>query len=204
MVAAYKRPLPAGLFRLHVRVVAGAELTILKAVHVGGEAMDPTSSSFDLNSDRAFQEKFWTFERVAWIFFALVVLAGLAGFTGRGGSFADATVSGPTGSIHYPRVTRWLTRDELRLALPPGTSGQAVVELDQGFSRIFEIEKIQPTPAESHATGEGQRLVFDLRPPDGRKELIFHVRGSQPLLGGRTWMRINGGPPLFFSSVVLP
>lgn len=67
----------------------------------------PQRTRLDVDDDRAFQEKFWTFQRVAWALMALILLAALAGTTGSGGPLAHAEASGPGGSIEYPRIARW-------------------------------------------------------------------------------------------------
>jgi hypothetical protein len=164
----------------------------------------PDAHGIELEEDRGFQEKFWSAERVAWAIFALIVIAALVGLTGQGGKLAHATVSGPTGTVEYPQITRWETSDELRLTLPPGSGDQATVEISSAFSEVFEFEDIQPAPSENYATAAGQRLIFDLAEPAGRREIVMHVRAMQPALSRRIQMRIDDGPALSFTPVVLP
>jgi hypothetical protein len=158
----------------------------------------------ELEEDRPFQERFWNAQRVAWFILILIVIAALAGFSGQGGPFARATVSGPAGMIDYPRVTRWETSDEIRLTLGAGIERQAVVEIGPAFPDLFELEDIQPAPAESHAGPNGQRLVFHLDPAPARREVIMHVRAMRPSFTKGIDMRIGEGPRLRIRSVVLP
>jgi hypothetical protein len=158
----------------------------------------------ELDEDRTFQERFWDVERVAWLILALIVIAALAGFSGQGGAFARATVSGPTGMIEYPRVTRWETSDEFRLTLAAGAGRQAAVEIGSSFPDMFEFEDIQPAPAKSYATSSGQRLVFDLDAAPAEREIIMHVRAMKPSFTTGIDMRIGEGPRLRIHPVVLP
>lgn len=157
----------------------------------------------ELDDDRRFQEKFWTFERFAWVLLGLIVLAALAGFTGQGGPFGRAKAAGSSGEIDYPRVTRWETSDEIRLTLAGG-GDQAVVEIGSAFSEVFEFEDMQPAPSASYATPEGHRHVFDLRGGSGKREIVMHVRAMRPALGVAIDMRINDAPALQIRPVVLP
>lgn len=158
----------------------------------------------ELDEDRPFQERFWNAQRVAWFILILIVIAALTGFSGQGGPFARATVSGPTGTIDYPRVTRWETSDEIRLTLGAGIGGQTVVEIGSAFPDLFQLEDIQPAPAESHAGPNGQRLVFHLEPAPARREVIMHVRVMRPSLATGIDMRIGAGPNLRIRPLVLP
>lgn len=157
----------------------------------------------EIDEDRRFQERMWRAERLAWIGFALVVVVALLGLTGQGGPLQRAALRGETGEIDYPRVTRWEASDEIRLTLEGGPGrAQAVVETDRRFSETFEIEDIQPAPADAVATPEGQRLTFDLQP--GRSgSVTVHVRAMRPSLGAATRVHIDG-EPFTVAPVILP
>lgn len=158
----------------------------------------------DLESDRPFQIRFWHFQRFAWIVLALVLLAALAGLTGKGGPLSRASVSGPQGEVTYPRVSRWQLGDEMVVSLPPGTGQSVAIEIGGGFSKIFQLERIQPAPKESYATPDGQLLVFDLAGPSGRRDISFFLRPGQPTLSSAIWVRIGDGAPLVLTPTILP
>jgi hypothetical protein len=168
----------------------------------GGAMTDP--KGLDLGEDRAFQERFWTAERVAWFIMVLIILAALAGLTGHGGPLARATAGGASGEVDYPRITRWEASDEFNLTLPETSGDEAAVEVDSSFSNIFEIEDIQPQPSKSMVTGAGHRLVFELGEPAGSRKITVHVRAMKPSLGTSVDLRLNDGPPLRLRPVVLP
>lgn len=161
-------------------------------------------SGLDLKTDRSFQIRFWHFQRFAWLAFLVILLIALAGLTGKGGPLSRATASGPQGSIDYPRVTRWEMTDDLTITLPPRRTGKTNIDIDNSFSKIFQIEDIQPAPTARLVTGAGQRLIFDLAEPAGKKSISIHVRPLQPSLWSNIPVWINDGEPLVLTPVVLP
>jgi hypothetical protein len=158
----------------------------------------------DLKTDRPFQVRFWRFQRFAWIAMAMVLLVALAGLTGKGGPLSRATAAGPQGQVDYPRISRWEMTDEMTVSLPSESTGEVTIEIDDAFSRIFQIESTQPAPKESYVTGTGERLVFNLAEPGGRKTISVFIRPLQPSFSSRIQIRINNGHPLVLSPVVLP
>lgn len=166
--------------------------------------MADRAASLEIGEDRAFQERYWRAQRIGWIVFALIVVAALAGLTGKSGPFARATISTADGVIDYPRVTRWETDDDLRITLPPDAPSEIQVEVSSAFARIFALEDVEPAPVRSFATGGGYRFVFASAPPVGERSIIMHVRTLRPSSGEGMYIRINDGPPLKFAPIVLP
>lgn len=165
---------------------------------------DTRPGRFDVEDDPRFQKKFWTFQRASWVVLFLILGVAIAGLTGQGGRFAHARISSPTAAIDYPRVTRWEASDDLTLTLVDGGGGEAAVEISSAFSEIFEVEDIQPAPSESYATAAGQRLVFDLAPPQGLRKVTIHVRAMRPSLGREIGVRVDDGPVMRLRPIVLP
>jgi hypothetical protein len=64
--------------------------------------MADTSRTLDLDEDRLFQERYWSFQRFAWVLFLFVVVGALCGLTGSGGPFSRATVEGAGGARIIP------------------------------------------------------------------------------------------------------
>lgn len=160
--------------------------------------------SIELGTDRRFEERFWTVQRISWVAFALIVAAALAGFSGRGGPFAHQVAEGAAADLEYPQFTRWLSSDDMQLTLAPTGAEEATVDISSGFFDIFQVENIQPAPKDSYMAAGGQRLVFALQPPSGSREIKFNLRAIQPSFGKRFTISVDGGRPLSFHSVVLP
>mgnify|MGYP006172382717 CR=1 FL=1 len=164
----------------------------------------PERNRLEVDEDRAFQEKFWTFQRIAWFFMALILVAALAGATGSGGPLAHGTASGPGGSIDYPRIARWQAAERMTVRLPPDAAGTASLELDGAFTRTFMIENIEPQPASSMATARGHRFEFDVGDGPGEKKIILHLRAASPALPVQAPARLGDGPPMPLRLLVLP
>ena len=164
----------------------------------------PRHTGLDVNDDRAFQERYWTFQRFAWAVMALILVAALAGATGSGGPLAHAEASGPGGSIEYPRIARWQTAEQMTVRLLPGASGIARIELGEAFARTFTVETIEPQPSSSAATAAGHLYEFDLGDGWGEKQIILHVRAARPSLPVQVPARLGDAPPLPLRLVVLP
>lgn len=164
----------------------------------------PQRTRLDIDDDRAFQERFWTFQRVAWAVMALILIAALAGATGSGGPLADAEASGPGGSIEYPRIARWQSAERMIVRLPPEARGTARLELGGAFTQTFAIEDIEPQPSSSVATAAGHRYEFALGDAPGEKRIILHLRAASPSLPVRVPAKLGDAPPLPLRMVVLP
>lgn len=166
--------------------------------------MTQRSARIELDEDRRFQNRFWIFERIAWAVMAAIVLVALLGFTGQGGPFARARAEGPGGAVDYPRVARWETGDEIEIMLPPVTTGRVTIAIDRQFSKLFQVEDVQPMPSESVATPQGQEMSFDLGDAPGDRTITVHIRAMHPKLVNRLRVRIGDSPELTLTPVVLP
>ena len=164
----------------------------------------PQHTRLDVDENRDFQEKFWTFQRFAWAAMVLILVAALAGATGSGGPLAHATASGPGGSIDYPRIARWQAAERMIVRLPPDAAGTARIELGEAFARTFAIENIEPQPSSSVATAAGHRYEFDLGDGPGEKRIILHLRAASPSPPVRVPARLGEASALPLRLVVLP
>lgn len=168
--------------------------------------MNPQSQSADeleLSEDRGWQEYLWTAQRVGWALMALFVLAAILGLTGSGGPLAVATANTPTGSVEYPRVSRWASKERIVFTLPASARSAAEVTLSPGFDELFAVDSILPRPASAAATAAGHRYTFDLE-GSGAKEIVFNVTTGTPAIARRVSTRIGSGPPAGLQVVVLP
>lgn len=162
----------------------------------------PTSEpSLKLEDHRAFQFGFWRLQRIAWIGFAFILVAALAGLTGAGGPLSRASTGLAGGEIDHPRVSRWSAADQLRIRWVPG-SGERAVLLSTGFDDHFQLENVQPAPSRSLATADGERLIFETEP--GRPaSVVLHVRAHKPGMADYA-VSLDDGPPRVLRSVILP
>lgn len=154
-----------------------------------------------LEEHRAFQERFWSLQRVAWVLFGLLLLAALLGLTGSGGPLSRAQVALEGGTIDYPRIARWEAADEVIVRFAPGAE-QHRLTLSSGFADALQIEGIQPEPESSAAGADGAVLTFATAAGEAA-EVTIHVTPLQP--GYSTFaVQIDDGAPETLGVLALP
>ena len=163
-----------------------------------------SSSDLEVKEDRSWQEWEWTIQRVGWVLMALLIVAALAGLTGKGGPLASASAESSTGEILYPRITRWQSDEQLMVRLPPSATGEVDIELSQAVTDLFSISAITPSPKEAVATAGGYRLTFDVAPGSARKTITFDVTAGRPAIAQSFAARIGDGPVMRPTVTVLP
>jgi len=154
-----------------------------------------------LEEHRDFQERFWTFERWAWVGFGLILLAALAGLGGGGGVLAHTTITSEAGKVDYPRVARWESADEVTVTFGSPREEHRLT-LSPQFSQYFQIEDIQPLPERSLTSPAGEAMVFrsENGPPS---KVVLHLRPQRPGLASYE-VSLDGGDPVGVTTVVLP
>lgn len=162
------------------------------------------SGGLQVNEDRAWQEKFWTAQRVSWIAMALVIVVAVLGLTGKGGPFASASARSASGTIEYPRITRWQSQEEVAVRLAPSAAGKVDLLLSPSFARLFSIKSVVPEPSSVATTGAGQRFTFEVGPGEDEKTIIFNVTTGRPVLGQPVEARIGNLQPVRMNVTVLP
>jgi hypothetical protein len=167
----------------HPHLCCGACNTLSDIIAAEGDSAMVSSGASHAQrptaADSAFQEWFWTAQRFAWALLVLVIVAALAGTTGRGGVLSKATAVAGSARIEYPAVARWQTADGLRVTIA-GTAPQSEILLPASFLDRFEIETVTPQPAKVTAGREGARYAFDLDPSARPASVRFAIRAREP------------------------
>lgn len=109
---------------------------------------------------RARQRRMWAAQRVAWLFFALLLAGCLLGLFGRGGPFSRKEVALEGGALDLPAISRWNAPDELHVTLAPTPRGERTLFVDRRFFETFSIEEIAPPQKGMTREGEGTGYVF--------------------------------------------
>jgi hypothetical protein len=158
----------------------------------------------DIIENRAWQERFWSIQRVAWVVMALILIAAILGAFGSGGPLATARAETAGAVIDYPRIGRWQAAAEMIVGLPPRSSGPVEVHLSSEFLEVYGIDSISPAPRETAATPSGHRYTFDVVPGGERKSLVFHLRAMRAAMPTRSELRLGNSAPAQLNFVVLP
>lgn len=157
--------------------------------------------AFDIQEDKNFQEKFWKAERVAWVAFGLLMIAGALGFLGSGGLFARAVVKAGESSVDYPRVARWQTGAQITVSFGPSPLGERKVGLSRSFAEAFSLDDAQPRPIRAETAAAGELLVFAVKAGEPA-EVTIRIKPSRPGLA-QSVLTIDDAPAST-SIVVLP
>jgi len=152
----------------------------------------------DFGEDRAFQEKFWTVQRCAWVVFALIIAAALLGATGTGGPLANQEMQIGEVRVAAPRIARWASTADFKVRVGGG-DGHLTLLLGPGFSRSFQIEDIQPRPDSASVGRDGQMLSFRA----GGGTIAIRVRADRPGIASYA-IGINGGGGETMRTLILP
>lgn len=159
--------------------------------------------ALELETDRAFQEKWWILERVAWLIMFAIVLAALLGLTGRGGPLATAQVNAGDRKIVYPRVARWQTASEMSVEFPAGRGGKGEILIPSPFASRFSVESVVPEPSSVTAAPEGILYQFDLEGGAKPARALFGLRAVKPSLWTTSRPRHPAAPDTM-SFIILP
>lgn len=160
--------------------------------------------TLELDTDPAFQERWWRVERVAWLAMGLIVLAALAGLTGAGGPLSRGQAQAGAATIDYPRIARWQSAEDATIRFAPDASGEVDVLLSPAVAEAFDVEAMQPDAVRASTTAEGHRLTFDLGDGRGSKSVTLSLRPDQPGLPAQGTVRIGDAPPATLRFMILP
>ncbi|WP_156640363.1 hypothetical protein [Bosea sp. PAMC 26642] len=159
------------------------------------------AEQLELDEHRAFQEKYWTVQRWAWVGYGLIIVAALLGFSGEGGMFARAQIQAAGNEIDYPRFARWQTEDTISIAFASTGEADRRILLSPDFGRSIAIEGAQPRPSKSSATAAGEELIVHVRPGD-RAMAKIRIKPDAPGIVRGT-VSIDGAPAAV-TLIILP
>ena len=151
-----------------------------------------------VGEDLGFQRRWWNFERVIWIVFALILIADIAGLFGRGPiSKAELHAPDHTLDLKYERVVRSNTPSIMTVQFGPGAieNGQAHLFISQSLIKDLGTQRISPQPAASVIGGGGITYTFPATAGPaivelamessfpGRHHFLIQVPGADPVQG---------------------
>lgn len=161
-------------------------------------------ATVDVQTDPAFQERFWIAVRVGWAFMAVIFLAAVFGATGGGGALASQTLRSGTARIELPAVSRWAAADTMTITLSKPTK-PTTVTVPAAFGDVFSVEAVAPAPRSVIGSPEGDIYIFELSPQDGDVSIDFSIRASHPTWITRlTPFEVNGARSDRSTLIVLP
>jgi len=117
---------------------------------------------------------------VAWILFALILLACLLGLLGRGGIFSTNTVASSGGTIELPPISRWNAPDQMRVSLLASDRDQTVF-VDARFLEAFSVNGVEP-PQKGNVQKNGLIGYVFNSDLSASANVVFRLQTQQPVL----------------------
>lgn len=147
----------------------------------------------------------WRAQRVAWVLFALIILAALLGAFGSG-PLSSARISDDAAglAVQYERITRWDTPMTVRVTMLPldQHASSAWLSVSNSFLENVPVEWINPLPLRSLSRADRTLYEFPIG-EHGSGTITFEFRpdrfGRHRLLLGR-----DDRPELSLGMYVLP
>lgn len=148
------------------------------SLEVDQDAVPKVDDAVAVGEDLTFQERWWTFERMIWSFFALVLIADALGLFGQGW-LAKATAGGPQDglALKYERIERATTPSQMDVRFDPNSATNGAHQLFVSDSVIGDLgaQRVAPQPAASQignggitytwpTTGGASRVLIQLEP----------------------------------------
>lgn len=163
---------------------------------------DEIQVGFDLH----FEQRWWRFERIAWIAMALFLILGLSGLLGRGPlTKAEAGAPGTPLRIQYERVVHFRSPSKitLRLAPPLTKPGAVFVHVGPTLLREIRIKDVLPRPSAWMPSGDGMVMEIPIPPGTNVAEVNLALEaGSIGLFPVE--LGVAGQLPVRFRQLVVP
>jgi hypothetical protein len=163
-------------------------------------------SGVDLNQDMDYQRREWRAERIAWVFFTLVIVAALLGLLGQG-PLSKARAGDPDAGLEliWERIDRNHAPTQMTLMLSPAViqNGTARVSFTREYIDRIEIDEVVPEPQSVETTPDGVTYAFEAEDASQPVAVEVDFQYARPGMA-RGEVSVEGGPTLPISSFVWP
>ena len=148
---------------------------------LSGDEVPKVDNAVAIGEDLGFQERWWKFERLIWIFFALVLLADVLGLFGRGW-LAKAKMQRPgTGlSVDYERIERASTPSIMKVRFLPEDIQNGAVQLYVSESVVKELGAQRVVPQPEHSALADNGILYTFAATGGTMEIQIALESSFP------------------------
>ena len=169
-----------------------------------GDTVPKVDNAIAVGEDLDFQRRWWKFENFIWGFFALILIADVAGLLGNG-PLAHHRVSTPNGTLllQYDRIERATTPNTMTVKPGPQAvqNGRLMLFVSDSVVKELGAQRIAPQPAVSTIGNGGITYLF---PAAGGPSTIQF--GLQPQAVGLHTITVGipGGEQVRTRVLVLP
>lgn len=158
----------------------------------------------ELDFDDALQRREVRVQRIGWVLLALIIVAALAGLTGRG-PLAKGRVARGGVDLRWERIARRDARSEVRLDAPAALARDGIlpVRIGRAWADDVEIEDVRPEPERVSVADGHVEYLFAVPRGAARTAITFTVRPER--MGRHELIIATSDVPAFsVRQVVLP
>jgi hypothetical protein len=158
------------------------------------------AANMDLDTQNGFERRWHAFEVMCWAAMAVVVVAALVGFLGKGPlAQTKAFAAGKPGSVTYQRFSHYMAPARYEVAFGP--LGSAIqVHIDRSLLSKTDIMGISPRPLAASDDGKGWNYSFAANNAPGQIDFRLQPRAIGAVEGDVT---INGAA-IHLKQFILP
>jgi hypothetical protein len=153
-----------------------------------------------------FQKREWRSQRIAWVLWAGLVIAGLAGLVGSG-PLSSQEISSSDGrlTVTYNRFVHYHHSTTLEVQMQPEneTDDQLRLQISQSLLDRMEIQRIEPEPSSRELASDGTWYVFQCERGVSTAKVVFHVEYDE-FGGGVGELRLASSEPVRLKPFVYP
>lgn len=167
-----------------------------------GDQVSKVNEEIAVGEDLGFQRSWWTFERLVWMVFVVIIALDLAGLFGRG-PLAHATIASADQSlrVRYERIQRTGTPSILTAEFDGSAIQHGQIELFVSDALVSGLgaQRIIPQPISTRVGGGGLLYTFpvasppaivrfELQPPGPGLFRFTLTAGLGNSVTGKTWV----------------
>lgn len=166
--------------------------------------MTARSEDLQLDTDDSFQRNEWRVQRVGWVVWTVVIVAGFIGLLGPG-PISQAKIAASDGSltVAYDRYLHYHHPTQLTLSVGEVADGELQIKFDRALLDRLQVERIEPEPLKSELADDGVVYKFLQRPSSQNVKVIFHVDYEQ-FGASRGTVEVVGHEPVTLAQFVYP
>lgn len=171
-------------------------------------ALDTVSRTeeIEVGCDLDFERRWWRIQRIGWLVFVLLLIAGVLGFFGHG-PLSKATVNPPGSAllVDYDRLARRETPCMLELHLEKAAlaSGEVRIHLNHALVDQTQIKQIVPAPLAAEPLADGVRYLFRIDPTCDSACIRFSENPTTPGYVDAE-VTVEGARPVRFRQFIYP
>jgi hypothetical protein len=166
--------------------------------------MTARSEELQLDTDDSFQRNEWRIQRVGWIVWFLVIVAGSIGLLGSGPMSHSEIVAGDGSlTIAYDRYVHYHHPTQLTLSLGELPGEELQIKFNRELLDRMQVERIEPEPVKAELTDDGVIYTFLQKPSSQNSKVIFHVDYERFGANGGA-VEVVGHEPVTLTQFVYP